>query len=105
MDVALLDRALVHHIARDAQEAHLDVGCRGLLLGDLVQLESEIPAEHVDAVSLGRALTGADGTLELRRDLRHIADADRSVDGADVDHPPALNAMQPRVAVQWRGLV
>src|SRR5208283_678555 len=46
LDVALLDGALVHHVARDAQEAHLDVGGGGLLLGDLVELEREVPAEH-----------------------------------------------------------
>ena len=101
-DVALLDRALVHHVARDAQEPHLDVRRGGLLLGDLVQFEGEIPAEHVDAVGLGRVLAGADGAPELGRDLRHVADAHRRIDRADMDHAAGFDAVQPRVAVQRR---
>src|SRR5262249_41420889 len=86
-------------------EPHLDVRCCGLLLGNLVQLESKIPAENVDAVSLGCILAGADGALELGRDMRHVAAADGSVDGTDVDHAPALDAMQPSVAVDRRRVV
>jgi hypothetical protein len=38
-------------------------------------------AEHVDAVSLGRILARADGAPELGRDLSHVADAHRRIDG------------------------
>ena len=51
---------------------------------------------------LGASLPGADGAPELGRDLRHVADADRRVDGADVDHAAGFDAMQPRVALQRR---
>src|SRR5690349_8124876 len=39
MDVPLLDGALVHHVTRNAEETHLDIRRRSLLLGDLVQFE------------------------------------------------------------------
>src|SRR5262245_11202261 len=104
MDIALLDRAFVHHVARNTEKPHLDVRRRGLLLCNLIQLESKIPSEHVDAVGFGRVLAGANRALELGRDLRHIADTDRSINGTDVDHSPGFHAMEPSIAVQWGSL-
>ena len=104
MDVALLDRALVHCVAGNAQKPHPDVGRRGVLLGDLVQFEGKIPAQHIDAIGFGRVFAGADGALELGRDLRHVADADRRIDGADMDHAAGSDTVQPSVAVDWRGV-
>ena len=72
---------------------------------DAVQLKGEIPAQQVHAVRFGRVLARADGALELRRDLRHVAHAHRRVHRADVDHAPAFRAMQPRITVQRLGLV
>jgi hypothetical protein len=103
VDVALLDRALVHHVAWNPEKPHLDIRCGGLLLGDFVQFESEIPAEHVDAVGLGRVLAGADCASELGRDLGHITDAHRRIDSANVNHAPGFYAMQPSIAVNRRG--
>ena len=99
MDVALLDRALVHYIAGNAKEAHLDVSRGSLLLRDLVQFEGEIPTQNIDAVSCGCIFACADGALELGRDLRHVADADRRIDGADVNHSLGFYTVQPSVAV------
>jgi len=104
MDVALLDRALVHYIAGNAKEAHLDVSRGSLLLRDLVQFEGEIPTQNIDAVSCGCIFACADGALELGRDLRHVADADRRINSANVNHAAGFNSVQPGIAMDWRGV-
>ena len=76
------------------------LACRGLLLGDLVELEGEIPAQHVHRTDAGRVRAGAARLAELQRDLRHVAGRDGRIHRADVDHAAVLDAVQPRVPLE-----
>lgn len=103
MDVALLDGAFVHYVARDAEESHLDIGRRSLLPGDLVHLKGEIPPQDVYTVRLRRVLPRADRAPKLGRDLRDVANADGSVHGSHMEHAAAFQPMQPYVALERSG--
>lgn len=92
-NVALLNGALVEHFARDAHEAHVEVGARRFLLGDFVDLEGVIPAEDVNAARARSVLARADSAPKLGRDLAHVAHGDRRVDSANVHHAAALGAV------------
>ncbi len=98
-DVALFDRLFVQDLARDSHEPHVDICLRRLLLGDFIQLESKIPTENIHAVRRGCVLACSNRALELGNDVRHIANRDGRVHRADVNHPPALDAVQPDVTV------
>src|SRR5260370_2674589 len=103
MDVPLLNRALVHHVAWNAEKPHLDVRRGSLLLGNFIHFKSKVPAKHVNAVGLRRVLSRADRSFELRRYLRHVTDTYGSINGADMNHAPAFQSVQPSVTVNWRG--
>ena len=70
-----------------------EIGAFGLLAGDLVDLEGEVPAQHIDAVAGRRVLAAAHDGLELGGELPHIAVADRRLDAADVNQPSVLDAV------------
>ena len=95
LDLPLIDGPLFHHVARDPLEGQLDFGVGRLLFSDFVHLEGEVPAEHVDAVRPGRVLARAHRLLEFDDHVLHVADRHRGLDPADVNHPPALDAVQP----------
>ena len=76
------------------------LACRGLLLGDLVELEREVPAEHIHRADAGRVRTGAARLAKLQRDLRHVAGRDGRIHRADMHHAAVLDAVQPRVALE-----
>lgn len=77
----------------------------GLLLGDLVELKREVPAQDINAVGRGRALAGADGFFEFSGDLGDVAGGDGGVYGSDVHHASGLEAVQPRVASDRLGMI
>jgi len=52
-----------------------------------------------------RVLARACHAAELGGNLRDIADADRRVHAANIDHPPVADPVQPGVAVQRLGAV
>ena len=99
-DVALLDGSLLEHLAWDAHEAQVDARLLGVLAGDLVQLEGEVPAEDVHALRLGSVLARPDRLAELDDDLPDVADRDRRIHRADMDHAALLEAVEPRVSGQ-----
>src|SRR5260370_7163578 len=102
MDVPLLNRALVHHVAWNAEKPHLDVRRGSLLLGNFIHFKSKVPAKHVNAVGLRRVLSRADRSFELRRDLRHVTDTYGSINGADMNHAAAFQSLHPTVTLTCR---
>src|SRR5581483_9456855 len=73
--------------------------------GGLVEFEGEVPAEDVHAVAGGRVAARADGLAQFEDDLRDVAEADRRVHAADVNHAPVLHSVQPDITGKRAGMV
>ena len=105
LDVALLDGPLVHHVAGDALEAHVDVGRRAPA-GWATSFSSKAKSQPSTSTPLvvGASLPVPMAFLNSTAICCHVADADRRVDGADVDHAAGLDAVQPGVGhrAAWR---
>ena len=104
MDVALLDGALVHHVAGNARNRIWMFAAAACCLATSFNSKAKSQPSTSTPLVLGASLPVPMARLELGRDLRHVADAHRRIDSADVNHAAGFDAVQPSVAVKRRGV-
>src|SRR6266567_4313704 len=103
-DIPLLHGLLFQHLARDLLEGQADIGISRHLLGGLIKIEGEIPAQDIDAIAMLPNILPPYAP-ELVDDGLHFSQGNRRIDRANMHQSPGFDAMNPGVAVDGRGVI